>query len=75
MLEHGEREQGKAFDFVTYVSSRLESGGVTQADLALRLGVTEGRVSQMLNAPGNLTLKQIVRLAWALSEDRDVHCG
>lgn len=54
------------FDFVTYVSAQLETGTFTQATLADRLGVTEGRVSQILNNPGNLTLKQIVKVARAL---------
>jgi transcriptional regulator with XRE-family HTH domain len=59
-----------AFDFVAYVSELLETGSFSQAKLAERLGVTEGRVSQILNNPGNLTLKQIVKVARAL--DRKV---
>ncbi len=55
-----------AFDFVAYVTTLLESGNFSQQQLAERLGVSEGRVSQILNSPGNLTLKQIVRLARAL---------
>jgi len=34
--------------------------------LAQRLNVTEGRVSQVLNNPGNLTLKNIVKYARAV---------
>jgi len=59
-----------AFDFVTYVSSLLKTGSFAQVELAQRLGVSEGRVSQILNSPGNLTLKQIVKIARAL--DRKV---
>jgi transcriptional regulator with XRE-family HTH domain len=59
-----------AFDFVTYVSLLCDEGKVSQGEIARRLGVTEGRVSQILNNPGNLTLKQIVRVARAI--DRKV---
>jgi transcriptional regulator with XRE-family HTH domain len=55
-----------AFDFVTYVKDLGDRENVSQADLAKRLGVTEGRVSQILNNPGNLTLKMIVKVARAL---------
>jgi transcriptional regulator with XRE-family HTH domain len=55
-----------AFDFVTQVKSKGENGGMKQAELAQRLRVSEGRVSQILNNPGNLTLKQIVKVARAL---------
>jgi len=48
-------------DFVRQLQQRMESGpGISQAELAGRLNVSEGRVSQILNNPGNLTLRKIV---------------
>lgn len=58
------------FDFVRQIEQALEDAGVSQADLAKVLGVTEGRVSQVLNNPGNLTLRKMIEYARAL--DRKV---
>ncbi|MBI2836016.1 MAG: XRE family transcriptional regulator [Acidobacteria bacterium] len=55
-----------AFDFVNQLEKALETEQVSQARLAKRLGVTEGRVSQVLNNPGNLTLKKVVQYARAI---------
>jgi transcriptional regulator with XRE-family HTH domain len=53
-------------DFVAQLQSKLEAEGTTHSELAKRIGVTLGRVSQVLNDPGNLTLKGTVRFARAL---------
>jgi transcriptional regulator with XRE-family HTH domain len=55
-----------AADFVRQIENAMESEGVNQAQLAERLKVTEGRVSQVLNNPGNLTLRKIVEYVRAL---------
>jgi transcriptional regulator with XRE-family HTH domain len=55
-----------AFDFVTQVSERINSSGITQTELANRLGISEGAVSQFLNTPNNLTLKTIAKYSQAL---------
>lgn len=55
-----------AFDFTTQIEKLLESGNSSQAALAKSLGLTEGRVSQILNNPGNLGLKNVVRFARAI---------
>ena len=57
-----------ATDFVRHLEELLEANDANQAKLAQALGVTEGRISQVLNNPGNLTLKQIIRYARALGE-------
>ena len=45
-------------------------GGLTQKDLAQRLGVSSARVSQYLSAHGrNLTLQTLGRIAHAIGED------
>jgi transcriptional regulator with XRE-family HTH domain len=55
-----------AFDFIAQVEQLLEDGKSSQSDLAKALGVTEGRVSQVLNSPHNMELKSAVKLARAL---------
>lgn len=53
-------------DFVGQLELRMECFGTTRTELAERLKVTIGRVSQVLNDPGNLTLKNTVSYAGAL---------
>jgi transcriptional regulator with XRE-family HTH domain len=55
-----------AFDFVAHLSNIMESEGIGRAELAQKLGVSKGRVSQILNNPGNLTLKLVVEYARAI---------
>lgn len=52
------------------VQNAMVRGGVSQKDLADRLGVSTARVSQYLSAHGrNMTLKTLGRIAHALGED------
>lgn len=44
-------------DFVAQLETVMEDSGCSYVELAKRLGVTMGRVSQMMNSPGNFTLK------------------
>jgi len=53
-------------DFVRQLERAMITKGTNQAKLAKRLKVSEGRVSQVLNNPGNLTLKKIVEYVRAL---------
>ena len=55
-----------ASDFVLQLEKKIEEGDVSQAEIANRIGVSEGRVSQILNNPGNLTLRNTVAYARAL---------
>ena len=69
------------FDFVTQVDNELEQRKLSHADLAKALGVTGGRVSQMLNSPDTISLKNAVRYARAINrkvalvlyDDKDPH--
>jgi hypothetical protein len=54
-----------AFDFITQLELFMERHRMTAAWLARRLKVTRGRVSQVLNHPGNITLGTAVELARA----------
>ncbi len=46
--------------------------GMTRTELAQRLGVSRQYVTNFLNAPGNTTLKQVVRFAVAVGLDVQV---
>ncbi len=48
------------------VAGLLESLGLSQRELANRLGVSPGRVSQILSGAENLTLRSLGALGWAL---------
>ena len=54
------------FDFVQQIEELMKPSGTSQTELAKKLGVTEGRVSQVLNNPGNLTLRKVIEYARAL---------
>lgn len=56
-----------AADFVDQLQLAMASMPLSQTELAKHLGITRGRVSQIFNNPGNLTLKQIIRYARALN--------
>src|SRR4051812_26885685 len=44
----------------------LEKCGLKRQDLAERLGVSAGRISQILASPNNLTLKTLADMGWAM---------
>jgi len=60
------RAEGLATDTIEQVISKLREVGESQAGLARRLDVKPQLVSRMMNAPPNLTLLSIARLAIAL---------
>jgi antitoxin component HigA of HigAB toxin-antitoxin module len=53
-------------DFVAQLEDKMEDEGVSQNALAERIGITKGRVSQVFNHPGNLTLSNVVKYTRAL---------
>jgi transcriptional regulator with XRE-family HTH domain len=55
--------------------SALQAAGVSQRELARRLGVSEGRVSHLLHGTertSNTTLKAIADVAWAIGVELEV---
>jgi len=48
------------------LNALLHSLGLTQRELAHRLGVSEGRVSQVLTGNENVTLATLASFGWAL---------
>jgi transcriptional regulator with XRE-family HTH domain len=55
-------------DYITQIEQAMDAEGTKQSELAKALNVTEGRVSQVLNNPGNLTLRKIIEYARALKK-------
>ena len=55
-----------AADFIAQLENKMESLNISQDELAKKLGVTKGRVSQLINHPGNIGLAKIIEYARAL---------
>jgi len=55
-----------AFDFIAQIEDQMDALPMTQADLAAKLGVSEGAVSKLLNNPQNLTLRTIAKYSRAV---------
>ncbi len=51
------------------IRRRMRELGITQSDLAARLGVSQPYVSKLLNYNANLTLRSLARIAWALDAE------
>lgn len=67
------------FDFVSLSQDvraamcwRMQELGMTRKDLARRLDVTPGRISQMLSGDENLTLKTIAAISGCLGARAEV---
>lgn len=58
--------EGMAIAIVEDALSIMESKGISRSDLADIMGVSRAQVSRLFNAPPNLTLRTIARLAVAL---------
>lgn len=52
-----------AFDLIVQFEKKMESENISKAELAKRLKITKGRVSQVLNNPGNISIRNIVKYA------------
>lgn len=57
-----------ASDFIDQLQKQMDEMPLSQAQLATRLGVTEGRVSQILNKPSNLKLEKIIEYTRAVGK-------
>jgi len=51
---------------IDLLNSLANESGLTQRELAKRLDITEGRVSQILSGNQNISLKKLAALGWAL---------
>ena len=57
-----------ATDFASQLQTQMEEQTVTYSEFADSMCITPGRVSQILNNPGNLTLRNIVRCTRSLGK-------
>ena len=55
-----------AADFIAQLENKMESLNISQDELAQKIGVTKGRVSQLINHPGNISLAKMIEYAKAL---------
>lgn len=55
-----------ASDFVEQLDSQLEARDLSRDSLAAKLNLSKGRISQIMNNPGNFTLNMLVKCARAL---------
>lgn len=55
-----------AVDFIFQLENKMAELPMSQDQLAKNMGVTKGRISQIFNNPGNLSLASIVKCANAL---------
>lgn len=73
-LENGADEE--LSDLITQVTNEIDwlmrENQITRADLAARMGVSPGRVSQVLSGGENLTLRTLASLASALGAHFEV---
>lgn len=60
-----------AVESIVFLNNALRASGITQAELAHRLSVTPGRVSQVLNGDGNLRVSTLAKFLSAL--EYEVH--
>jgi transcriptional regulator with XRE-family HTH domain len=53
-------------NFVAQIETKIEEEGISQNEIASKMNKTSGRVSQLLNNPGNLSIRVMVELARSL---------
>ena len=72
----GDRIDEEMYGLVTQLTNEinwlLQERGLTRADLAASMGVSPGRVSQILGGGENLTLRTLAALAVALDARFDI---
>jgi hypothetical protein len=62
----GARARNAVFDFVHERLREAKDQGLTQAQLALRIGKDPGRLSNTLSSPGNWTIDTIAELLFGI---------
>ena len=70
-----EEMHGLVTQLTNEITFYMRERGITRADLAARMGVSPGRVSQILGGGENLTLRTLAALASALDARFDVELG
>jgi transcriptional regulator with XRE-family HTH domain len=75
----GSQIDEEMLDLVTQLTNEINwhmrERGLSRADLAARMGVSPGRVSQILGGGENLTLRTLAALSTALDARFDIQLG
>ena len=58
--------EGLALSIIDNALYAMERKGITRSELAAAMGIPKSQVSRIFNAPPNLTLRSIARIALAL---------
>ena len=64
-----EAEQNLVIDAQFLIQEMLNEVGISQAELARRIGISKARVNQMLRSEGNPTLRTLARVIHALGDE------
>lgn len=54
-------------DFIIQLEKKMEAANISQGRLAKKLRISKGRVSQVLNNPGNVSLRTVIKFARSLN--------
>ena len=73
--DEGFRFELKAQDVAVKLANAVSESGMTQKELADKLGWKTSRMSKVLHGASNLTLKTMFQVCEALDIDFDVHFG
>lgn len=65
--------EGLAIEFAEQIVRAMKSQGVTKAELGRRLGVSRAYTTRILDAPPNLTLLSMAKVALALGLTVELH--
>jgi transcriptional regulator with XRE-family HTH domain len=58
------------------IATRMREAGLSRSEVAAKIGVTKGHVSQLLSGRRNMTLRSLAELLWACGlEVRDLALG
>lgn len=67
--EYKKRQSSKSFDLTEAILDILEEKGMSQKDLADRLGKSESEISKWMKGVHNFTLETISKIEEALGQD------
>ena len=62
-------------DVTEQIAATMEDRGITRKELARRMGVKPPVITRLLNGPDNVTLRTLLRVAFALDMVIDVELG
>ncbi len=67
--------EGMALEFAEAASRKMKAEGISRAKLARQMGVSRAYITRIFDAPPNLTLLSIAKLALALGLTPEIRLG